>query len=63
MPQRSVTGSKYCSASTPSGMVAMAASDTGATSRQLQRRVSPTVKGMLATESVISSVTAAIRGS
>ena len=50
MPQRSVTGSRYCSARAPIGKVAIAASETGATSRQLQRRVSPTVKGMLAIE-------------
>ena len=44
-------------------MVQIAANDTGATSRQLQRRVCGTVKGALATKSTISSVSAAIRGS
>ena len=56
MPQRRITGSAYCRASAPSGMVATAATDTGATSRQLQRRVCDTVNGMLATLSVIRSV-------
>ena len=63
MNQRRISGSDIPEPATPSGMVQIAASDTGATSRQLQRRVCDTVNGALATKSTISSVSAAIRGS
>ena len=62
MNQRSHSGSTSTSAMTPNGSAAAAASDTGATSRQLHCGIACSAKGSAQIVSISSSVGAAVRG-
>jgi hypothetical protein len=63
MHQRSTIGSSTSSAQVPNGTPTAMATDSGSTSRQLQRRVSGMANGMVDTKSASRMLTAAIRGS
>ena len=63
MHQRSTIGSSTSNAQVPIGRPTAMATDSGVTSRQVQRRTSGMANGVADTRSTSRMVTAAMRGS